>query len=205
MDHDICNHPWFQLVKSEKKVDKGKGKAVEVSRENTVAGSSGTMVMEVDKPGTHIGEPVQPLDSPALPEGPKGESSCAITGDESHGGHSRSRGQGRKPRKRMQSVTTINTDSDNEQAPSHPHPKRSRPNVRDMLIPDPGYKWVEYEDRCEKCEQRGRQCAAYAGKACWQCCCSKVACNFLNEVRASSRSRSQAPRKSAPHQWLPST
>ena len=90
MDHDIHNHPWFQLVKSEKKVDKGKGKAVEVSRENTVEGSSGMMAMEVDKPGAHIGEPVRPLDSPALPEGPKGESSHAITGDESCGGRSRS-------------------------------------------------------------------------------------------------------------------
>ena len=39
MDHDICNHPWFQLGKSEK-VDKGKGKAVEASSKNAVAGPS---------------------------------------------------------------------------------------------------------------------------------------------------------------------
>ncbi|KIM64585.1 hypothetical protein SCLCIDRAFT_23321 [Scleroderma citrinum Foug A] len=140
-DHDIRNHPWFQLMKSEKKVDKGKGKAVEVSRENTVAGSSGTMAMEHYQrvPKERVVVP-----SPGM----------------SH----------------VEAAVTVKVEVASPE-------NRSRPNVQDMLIPDPGYEWVEYEDRCE----------------------NKVACSFLNEVRASSRSRSQAPRKSAPHQRSPST
>ena len=180
-DHDIHNHPWFQLGKSQKKVDKGKGKAVEASRNNAVVGPSGTMAMEVDRSGIHIGEPSQTSDSPPAPEGPIGESSCAIDdGDLSWRGRSCSRG--RKPRKHGQSVATINSDGDGEQASSHPQLKRARPNIRDMLIPDPGYEWVEYENRCRKCIQRGQQCVAYPGKACWQCCCGKVACSFMNDV-----------------------
>ncbi|KIM65651.1 hypothetical protein SCLCIDRAFT_22548 [Scleroderma citrinum Foug A] len=127
MDHDICNHPWFQLVKSEKKVDKGKGKAVEVLRENTVAGSSGTMAME------RVPKERVVMPSPGMSHA---EAAVAVK------------------------VKVASPEN------------RSRPNIRDMLIPDPGYEWVEYEDCCEK---------------------------------ASSRSQSQAPRKSAPRQQSPST
>ena len=177
-------HPQSPLVSTREIAEEGgqgKGKAVEASRNNAVAGPLGTTAMEVNRSGVHIGEPSQTSDSPPAPEGPIGESSRAIDdGDQSWRGRSRSRGH--KPGKRGQSVATINSDGDGEQASSHPQPKRARPNVQDMLIPDPGYKWVEYENRCGKCVQRGQQCVAYPGKACWQCCCSKVACSFMNDV-----------------------
>ena len=121
MDHDIRNHLWFQLRKSGRKVDKGKGKAIELPH-NTVVGPSRTTVMEVDKSGGHVGEPSQTSYSPPVPDGAIGESSRTIAdSDESQRGCSRSRG--RKPRKCGQSVATMNSDGDGEQASPHPQPK----------------------------------------------------------------------------------
>jgi len=40
-DHDIWDHPWFQLGKPQKKVDKGKRRVVEPSGNNAVAGPWG--------------------------------------------------------------------------------------------------------------------------------------------------------------------
>jgi len=70
--------------------------------------------------------------------------------------------------------------------------------------PDPGYKWVDDKDWCIKCVQQDWWCAVNPGHACWQCCCSKIACSMMTAVRARSRSCSQAPRKPAPCQCSPS-
>jgi len=128
------------------------------------------------------------------------EGSRAIEDDEVPRGHSRSR----KPRKRAQSVATINSDGDDEEASSQPRPKRPRPNVRDMQTPDSGYEWVDDKDRCIKYIQQDQRCAANPGRACWQCCCSKIACSMMTAVRVRSRSCSQALRKPAPHRRSPS-
>jgi len=147
--------------------------------------------------GSHgqVGEPSETEDSQAVPEG-----SHAIEDNEVPRGHSCSR----KPRKHAQSITTINSDGDDEEASLQPWPKRPRPNVCDMQTSDAGYEWVDDKDHCIKCVQRDRQCAANPGHACWQCCCSKIACSVMMAVRARSRSHSQAPRKPAPHWHSPS-
>ena len=157
MDHDIRNHCWFQLEKSQKKVDKGKGKAVELPH-NTVAGPSGMMEKEVKGDGSEVGEPWQTAISTIVPEDQKGESNC-IGNDDNKLHRGRSQSQGCKTRKWAQSVTTINSNEDSAEVSSNPPPKQPRPNVRDMVTPDPGYEWVETENRCTKCVEQGRQCA----------------------------------------------
>ena len=191
MDHDIRNHRWFQLEKSEKKVDKGKGKAVELPR-NAVVGPSGTMGKEVKSDGGEVGEPRQTAISAVVPEDWNGESS-RVGNNNNEFCRGRSQSRGCKTRKRAQSVATINSNEDSARVSSNPPPKRPRLNVHDMVTPDPGYEWVETENHCTKCVECGRQCAAYPGKACWQCCCGKVACSFRTKAREMSRSRSQAP------------
>jgi len=194
-DHDIWDHPWFQLGKPQKKVDKGKRRAVEPLGNNAVAGPSGVKETEVQGSRGQVGEPSETEDSQAVPEG-----SRAIKDNEVPRGHSRSC----KLRKHAQSVATINSNSDDEEASSQPWPKQPRPNVRDMQTPDAGYEWVDDKDRCIKCIQRDRQCAVNPGHACWQCCCSNIACSMMMAVRVRSRSCSQAPRKPAPHRRSPS-
>jgi len=142
MNHDIRDHPWFQLGKPQKKVDKGKRRAVEPWGNNAVAGPLGVKETEVQGSCGQVGEPSETEDSQAVPEG-----SHAIKDDEVPRGHSCSR----KLRKCAQSVTMINSDSDDEEASSQPWPKRPRPNVHDMQTPDAGYEWVDDKDHCIKC------------------------------------------------------
>ena len=194
-DHDIRDHPWFQLGKPQKKVDKGKRRAVELAGDNAVAGPSGVKEMEGQSRRGQVGEPRETEDSQAVPA-----ESRPIKDDEVPRGRSRSR----KPRKCAQLVATINSDSDDEPGSLEPRPKRPRPNVCDMQKPEQGYEWVDDKDRCIKCIQRDRRCVANPGHACWQCCCSKVGCSMMTAVRVRSRSRSQAPRKPAPCQRSPS-
>jgi len=182
-DHNIQDHPWFQLGKWQKKVDKGKRRAIELLGNNAVAGPLGVKETEVQGSRGQVGEPSGTEDSQAVPRG---------------------RSRSRKLRKRAQSVTTINSNGDDEEASLQPRPKRPRPNVCDMQTPDAGYEWVDDKDCCIKCIQRDRQCAANPGHACWQCCCSKIACSMMTAVRARSRSRSQAPRKPALRRHSPS-
>jgi len=195
MDHNIRDHLWFQLGKLQKKVDKGKRRAVEPSGNNAVAGPSGVKETEVQGSRGQVGEPSETEDSQAVPEG-----SRAIEDNEVPRGCSCSH----KLRKHAQSITMINSDGDDEEASLQPWPKRPRPNIRDMQTPDAGYEWVDDKDHCIKCIQRDRQCAANPGHACWQCCCSKIACSMMTAVRARSRSRSQALRKPAPRWCSPS-
>jgi len=114
MDHDIRDHPWFQLGKLQKKVDKGKRRVVEPSGNNAVAGPSGVKKTKVQGSHGQVGEPSKTKDSQAVPEG-----SHAIEDNEVPRGCSRSR----KPRKHAQSVATINSDGDDEEASSQPRPK----------------------------------------------------------------------------------
>jgi len=195
MDHDIWDHPWFQLGKLQKKVDKGKRRAVEQSGNNAVAGPSGVKETEVQGSHGQVGEPSETEDSQAVPEG-----SHDIKDDEVPRGHSHSC----KPRKHAQSIAMINSDSDDEEASSQPQPKQPRPNVHDMQTPDTGYEWVDDKDCCIKCVQRDQWCAVNPGCACWQCCCSKIACSMMTAVRVRSRLHSQAPRKPALHWHSPS-
>jgi len=194
-DHDIQDHPWFQLGKPQKKVDKGKRRVVEPAGNNAVAGPSGVKEMEGQSSRGQVGEPVETEDSQAVPA-----ESHPIEDNEVPRGHSCSH----KPRKRAQSVATINSEGDDEPGSSEPWPKKPRPNICDMQKPEQGYEWVDDKDRCIKCAQRDQWCAANPGRACWQCCCSKIACSMMTAVRVRSRSRSQAPRKPAPHQRSPS-
>jgi len=76
-DHDIRDHPWFQLGKPQKKVDKGKRRAVEPSGNNAVAGPSGVKETEVQgsrgqvTPCTYLGRLTRP---------PEGENRPSVTG-----------------------------------------------------------------------------------------------------------------------------
>jgi len=194
-DHDIWDHPWFQLGKPQKKVDKGKRRAVELAGNNAVAGPSGVKEMEGQSSRGQVGEPMETEDSQAVPA-----ESHPIEDNEVPRGRSRSR----KLRKHAQSVMTINSDGDNEPGSSEPRPKKPRPNICDMQKPEQGYEWVDDKDRCIKCVQRDRRCAANPGCACWQCCCSKIGCSMMTAVRVRSRLRSQALRKPAPCQRSPS-
>jgi len=195
-DHDIRDHPWFQLGKPQKKVDKGKRRVVELAGNNAAAGPSGVKEMEGQSSRGQVGEPIQTEDSQAVPA-----ESRPIEDSEVPRGRSRSC----KPRKRAQSVATINSEGDDEPGASEPRPKKPRPNVRDMQKPEQGYEWVDDKDRCIKCTQWDQRCVANPGRACWQCCCSKIACSMMTAVRARSRLCSQAPRKPAPRQRSPST
>jgi len=116
-DHNIQNHPWFQLGKPQKKVDKGKRRAIEPSGNNAVAGPSGTKEMEMKSSCSQVGEPSETEDSQAVPE-----ESCAITEDDEVP-RGRSCGCSCKPRKWAQLVVTINSDGNDEQASSQPWPK----------------------------------------------------------------------------------
>lgn len=80
-DHDIRNHCWFQLDKLAKKVDKGKGKAVDLSSNNAVAGPSGTRATEVKGDGSEVGEPRQTAMSAVVPEDQTGESSQVVNSE----------------------------------------------------------------------------------------------------------------------------
>jgi len=114
MDHDIQDYPWFQLGKPQKKVDKGKRRAVEPSGNNAVAGPSGVKETEVQGSHGQVGEPSETEDSQAVPEG-----SHAIEDNEVPRGCSRSC----KLRKRAQSIAMINSDGDDEEASLQPQPK----------------------------------------------------------------------------------
>jgi len=143
-DHNIWDHPWFQLGKLQKKVDKGKRRAVEPAGNNAVAGPLGVKEMEGQSSHGQVGEPMATEDSQAVPA-----ESHPIEDNEVPRGCSCSH----KPRKRAQSVVTINSDGDDKPGSSEPQPKRPRPNVCDMQKPEQGYEWVDDKDRCIKCIQ----------------------------------------------------
>jgi len=194
-DHDIQDHHWFQLGKPQKKVDKGKRRAVELAGNNAVAGPLGVKEMEGKSSCGQVGEPMEIEDSQAVPA-----ESRPIEDNEVPRGCSRSC----KPRKRAQLVMTINSEGDDEPGSLEPRPKKPRPNIHNMQKPEQGYEWVDDKDCCIKCAQQDQRCAANPGHACWQCCCSKIACSMMTAVRVRSRSRSQALRKPAPCQCSPS-